>query len=276
MSGPLLRYPLKPNELPDDIESFVHLFYYLILRYHYHSLSTAKNPSDPKVSLSVFVSNYFFFDEPWGKYVVGGRTKFEVFSKPTPPFTLTNARDTGLRAFFQSLHGLCHDHYLSIDEEALKEYLPPAEFFDSEDLGEWEYRPGRFGDEDLSQMAPARWHKSNPAILATQDKATVPRAPPAPPRPRDPFADHDALGTLLWGTLFGTPEDRVLKWGRANKTPDKFDGLQSLALVSDVPSSHNVNRTPKRSATTGDHAEESRAEKKRRTNNDSDEYKPGS
>ena len=46
MSAHLLKYAKKPNELADDLESFVYVFTEHVLRFHFHDLSTL-GPNSP-------------------------------------------------------------------------------------------------------------------------------------------------------------------------------------------------------------------------------------
>lgn len=265
MSGPMLKYPLKPNDLPDDIESFVHLFYYLILRYHEHSLQAAPDHKDANVPLSMFVSNYFFLAEPRGQCAIGGRAKFEVFSKPKPPFNLTNEHDSGLRTFIQSVHTLCYKHYLSLDETLLELYLPP-------------------------EGSSKTYSKRVPRPIITDDSSdddftfdnndikeyNAPETSRTTSQRKDPFASHKVMRALLKRTV-KTSQGGVI-WGLRDKTRDQFEGLQSLTLQPDIPNSSMVLPSSKRSVATraADKAGNSRGGTKRRTNNDSEEYTPGS
>ncbi|EKM51324.1 uncharacterized protein PHACADRAFT_151998 [Phanerochaete carnosa HHB-10118-sp] len=125
MSGPLLEYPLKPNELPDDLESFIYVLELSVLRFHDHSLTTHPFPPDTphrvtgaplrNSALARFVGVKFdAADETDDGYVVGGAQKILHMQLGVPGFTMTE-ESSPLWALLQGLYKLGREHYATVD-----------------------------------------------------------------------------------------------------------------------------------------------------------------
>ena len=88
MSAFLLKYPKKPNELADDIESIIYVFTECLARFHRHSLSNLlpKGTTDlarwNMTQNDLFLEFYnIFFHQKYlwhGGYMVGGDEKMKV------------------------------------------------------------------------------------------------------------------------------------------------------------------------------------------------------
>lgn len=224
MSGPLLRYPEKPQDVTDDIESFVHVINYLTLRFLHHSLTKSPhaNPEPGQeqairafshARLSRLVNN-LFFDEIWSKQsntVTGGYYKFSIYSSsldfPYPP-----TGDTAFSVLFGKLSLLCREHYQStavLELEIqygcpIQEKDAPPPFPDSTTamLG------GRADNERLSESE---------SEISDDENMGPPVVPVQEPRP-DPFETHKALYNALRRAL------KEMNW-LPDKIHDQFEAL---------------------------------------------------
>lgn len=131
MSGPLLVYPLKPHEVADDNESFIHVLEYCALRFHRHTMTNRDTWGDDEgqgsnnPSLAIYVHTFFsesFMDRG---YLIGGRGKFQEYFYPQASWELLQYRDYWpFKDVLTQLHTLCHQHYLFLDRDALFLYRP--------------------------------------------------------------------------------------------------------------------------------------------------------
>ncbi|EKM51332.1 uncharacterized protein PHACADRAFT_213176 [Phanerochaete carnosa HHB-10118-sp] len=130
MSGPLLEYPLKPNELPDDLESFIYVLELSVLRFHDHCFTTSPFPpgtpqdiSGAQIQTSAlarFVGVKFdAADDTSEGHVVGGRQKIRDMRSGDPGFTMTK-QSSPLWKLLQGLYALGREHYSTIDLDELQ------------------------------------------------------------------------------------------------------------------------------------------------------------
>ncbi|KAJ3491198.1 hypothetical protein NLI96_g874 [Meripilus lineatus] len=113
MSALLLKFPDKPHQLSDDIESFVHVINWLILRFHVNW--TTK--SHLQGALHPYTEH-----ERTPKADVGGEMKFKELLSGLSPFHAVYNNSPALRSLTQSLAMMCKAHYLS---PAVSEILNP-------------------------------------------------------------------------------------------------------------------------------------------------------
>ncbi|TFK81534.1 hypothetical protein K466DRAFT_450383, partial [Polyporus arcularius HHB13444] len=104
-----LRYPMKPHCLPDDLESFVHVFNYLVLKYH---------PVDLAVLHSFVASTY----EEWGAsrgIKLGGETKLSQFERVSPPYRVRRNNEA-LQNVINQIHQGCRKSYEGVDLDRMQ------------------------------------------------------------------------------------------------------------------------------------------------------------
>ncbi|KAI0091424.1 hypothetical protein BDY19DRAFT_1046438 [Irpex rosettiformis] len=139
MSATSLQYPLKPNDLADDLESFIHVVTYLSFRFHYHNytkLPFGKPLSLPELMrrngtngrLAEHLHNHYY--QKWeckGGVYSGGEHKKSSNSSGTPPLIFNSLRvSPTLITLVNELYGLLELHYSAIDFPALAKYSSPA------------------------------------------------------------------------------------------------------------------------------------------------------
>ncbi|TBU37709.1 hypothetical protein BD309DRAFT_594715 [Dichomitus squalens] len=114
-----LLFPWKRYELSDDVESFVHVLHYLILRYHRTSL---------RKELKAFVDSYFSdYDEHHGIHY-GGDKKWRLFDHDVVVTPYRVVSDQSLQSLVDGLAVLCHNQYQlkrPFVEEVTAEYEHP-------------------------------------------------------------------------------------------------------------------------------------------------------
>nr|VWP01995.1 Ste11alpha protein [Ganoderma boninense] len=100
-----LAFPRKPYRLSDDIESFVHTYRWMVLRFHETEVQ----------NLRMFVENEYEEHAKSGipGVRVGGETKLSSFSSPSSRFKV--AGNPRLQGFLQELARECFTHYQMVD-----------------------------------------------------------------------------------------------------------------------------------------------------------------
>ena len=139
MSALSLQYPLKPNQLADDLESFVHVITYHCLRFHRHSMTVhvtkkmepadlmSKNKENSK--LAIHLLNYYHFNEQLGQFRIGGDHKLDSIKQANPPFkgdSNPTILSPTLVRFVNDLYKLLKEHYSTVDYGSLSPYRPPS------------------------------------------------------------------------------------------------------------------------------------------------------
>ncbi|GJE92649.1 hypothetical protein PsYK624_088040 [Phanerochaete sordida] len=130
-----LRYPTKPAEVADDIESFIYIILYFSMRFHLHALSSAA----PKGSsleqqrasnavnerLAVMFYDVFHAAErlPDG-HSVGGTYKKLCIKTTFVPIQLQQIdnKPTPLARFLEKAYALLHRHYKRVNHAALASF----------------------------------------------------------------------------------------------------------------------------------------------------------
>ncbi|KAI0091438.1 hypothetical protein BDY19DRAFT_626581 [Irpex rosettiformis] len=139
MSAISLQYPLKPNDLADDLESFIHVVTYLGFRFHYHNYTKipfGKPLSLPELALqngtnerlTEHLHNHYY--QKWeckGGVYSGGEHKKSSNSSGTPPLIFDSRRvSPTLITLVNELYRLLEVHYSAIDFPALDKYASSA------------------------------------------------------------------------------------------------------------------------------------------------------
>lgn len=216
MSAPLLKFPLKPHQVSDEMESFIYVIYFSTLRFHYHEMTQDPNPDlenvKPNDALATWVWDYFFRDvrhvSTQGTFWVGGKTKYADNLAPNQPFKMDDEQ-TRFSGLLEDLHDACLSHTWLLDEDELrKSYLPPK-------LVNTALRPAR----SASQAGSGGQPKKRKRRMITVDA--------------DPLTDHSRLLELLDNAI--KEED---KWVRDDKTSfDQFYKLPRVTLARDSENS---------------------------------------
>ncbi len=104
-----MAYPRKPQRVSDDLESFVHGFYYLVLKYH----------PTTTISLKEFVETTFEGASVVRGVKVGGQAKLGHFASARPPFKARN--NPVLQEVLEAVHKGCYESYQQIDFDEMDE-----------------------------------------------------------------------------------------------------------------------------------------------------------
>ncbi|KAI0794673.1 hypothetical protein C8Q74DRAFT_1445969 [Fomes fomentarius] len=110
-SALILQYPRKPYRLYDDLESFVHLFRNLVLRFHHTNASR-------RGTLAELVTSLFDSVSRVGGALVGGHLKLEQFKSPKSPFLVIN--NSALQAVLDALAQGCYSFYAQVTEDHME------------------------------------------------------------------------------------------------------------------------------------------------------------
>lgn len=127
MSAKLLQLPKKPNDLADDLESFIYVLCVMVLCYHDHTLSPTDIAGDAKEfspagntrndALSKYLDETFYSNIVSGRYHSGGKSKLAQIAIGEPGFTPTNER---LKTLIFNLYKLLHEHYKAFPVDDLR------------------------------------------------------------------------------------------------------------------------------------------------------------
>ncbi|PIL24569.1 hypothetical protein GSI_12453 [Ganoderma sinense ZZ0214-1] len=104
-----LSYPRKPYRLSDDVESFVHVFRWLVLRFHSTEIRNLRTFVDAEYESNV--------RSAISGIRVGGDQKLRSFSTPTSLFKVT--RNDSLQGLLEQLAYNCFLHYQLIDMDLM-------------------------------------------------------------------------------------------------------------------------------------------------------------
>ncbi|KAI0685725.1 hypothetical protein BC835DRAFT_1309836 [Cytidiella melzeri] len=135
MSAVALQYPFKPNELADDLESFIHVLTYCGLRFHRHSLTNHKigqklqqadlikqNANNGRLSEYAWLYFEQSVDCGGGIYM-GGREKLARIQIGSPDFSFSTGHVSPILVdLFDKLFRLLKTHYSTIDLKELEQY----------------------------------------------------------------------------------------------------------------------------------------------------------
>ncbi|KAI0793313.1 hypothetical protein C8Q75DRAFT_555605 [Abortiporus biennis] len=114
-SAPLLKFPTKQHDLPDDLESFIHVLHWFSLRFHTYNMT-----GDPGL-LAQKVSSVYFNSRRIEGYDLGGDEKFELMRNGGVCFTFDKKNVApGLIKLVKRLTKLCKKHYTTFDFDALE------------------------------------------------------------------------------------------------------------------------------------------------------------
>ena len=140
MSAVLLQYPLKPNELADDLESFAHVLTLLSLRFHPHTLTkhpannvsseASPNLNENNTDLASHVWHYYYYNGQNDGLCTGGILKMDGNKAGRSPWQASAASELDyvsptLVTLISELFELIREHYSSIDFNSLSRYAPP-------------------------------------------------------------------------------------------------------------------------------------------------------
>ncbi|PIL30437.1 hypothetical protein GSI_07624 [Ganoderma sinense ZZ0214-1] len=110
-----LLYPRKPYRRSDDIESFIHTFTYLVLRYHRTDALSAKDTAERIFTPMSLIKGF----------KVGGDMKSFMFCCGNPPFSIwTNAP---LESLLLKIFGGCKASYSRLDASQMQYTYGPEE-----------------------------------------------------------------------------------------------------------------------------------------------------
>ncbi|EKM57057.1 uncharacterized protein PHACADRAFT_208209 [Phanerochaete carnosa HHB-10118-sp] len=211
-----LRYPRKPPEVADDIESFIYVIAFMGMRFNWHQFS----PQDRKVPstrekrnefnntnsrLAVAVNSFFFQDEPVGQgFVMGGVTKLSLISLRQLPvvFLPHNDRKPLIEVFLTKAWDLLNQHYSQLDLKRYATYeVKPSDKARPDESDKPRPQP-KARDLKLSvflEMTPGATLRPRDDVGSASQIIAANAAPPAGPRGG---LDHRALNEVLKSLFF--------------------------------------------------------------------------
>lgn len=153
MSALLLKHPTKQHHVSDDLESFMHLINWLVLKWHHHDL-TGKH-EDLRVHVA---TTYDHYRSTSTGYDVGGRRKHENIQAASVPFG--PIKNQCLQKLTTKLVSIFQQHYMAIQPEierldritdTMTPRPPPQKKQDNEPQAKsHEYHDDDLSDDDLS------------------------------------------------------------------------------------------------------------------------------
>ncbi|RPD52349.1 hypothetical protein L227DRAFT_61886 [Lentinus tigrinus ALCF2SS1-6] len=205
-----LLFPGKPYYLSDDIESFIHVYHYCVLRFHL----TSRTQNLEKHVQTVYASS--FVRQSDGAYT-GSEEKLEQMERSTPPMKVYG--NPTLDAFLTDIARLYSRHYSTIDIRGYRErYNPPP------------VQPVRLEDTAATRFSKfAKRRRSDESLqLAEPEKPKVVQVAREGDRAtRSPLRDHEALFNLFVRYISGIADEKgeVVRWPTTTtKCEDLFKG----------------------------------------------------
>lgn len=245
-------YPKKPNEVADDLESFVYVIVEGLLRFHGHDMSKlsekpvehptkdgeaepAREPPANERLTNYAASTFYETDILDGGYVAGGYQKFSQIQAGRPSFKLDNNLLTGaqmdIEGFLWQLYRLLQQHYAAIKPEELAIYRVQT-------------AKERSYQSLAKRGGPVRTKVDRDALAAFRNRPTRPPVVRAEPvtSPELVLATHDAMmDAFLEYRLDPTADDMDMLHEDQNKTDDQFASLgRNIHVPSAGPSSGSV------------------------------------
>ncbi|CCM06270.1 uncharacterized protein FIBRA_08520 [Fibroporia radiculosa] len=225
MSALLLKDPHKRHEVSDDIESFVHLTNWLIVRFHPHNLS---GQSHRQLLLDYVTSTYDKHISKDGADVGGDQKLTHMQTGKVGFYPDSKA----LRDLTQSLAEMCKDHYAT-----LTSYIQKLEGIKVETptliVGE--------PDGPIRRLRPTLL--STDSLIEPEEPRQQPQAPRQQPQGSPTLANHEAIFKIF---------TRMLRYGSSgDKCSDQFkmlwvistSGGQKRSLESSEPlTSHQAKK----------------------------------
>ncbi|KAI0701127.1 hypothetical protein C8T65DRAFT_656794 [Cerioporus squamosus] len=187
-----LQFPNRPYELSDDIESFIHVYHYCVLRFH----------KKQGISPELFVERVYddaYIRKSDGACIGGGSKLFHMTSK-SPPLNVRYWNPT-LHKLLISIHELCREHYSAVDVEALRDrYDPPSPPRVSPPVELRTPRPERQVHPDLQAHAELlKRFKKRERVQDVKPKLEEPPSEEKARASRLTLCDHEELLQLLGG-----------------------------------------------------------------------------
>ncbi|TCD60312.1 hypothetical protein EIP91_010361 [Steccherinum ochraceum] len=213
LSALLLNYPLKGNDVADDIEAFMHLLIVFGLRYHDHTSS--RKPDGLRNTLSVY-DECTYVDGYW----VGSETKLTNIQAGVLPCRLTDteAGKDGFRSLLEGLAQACKTHYGSLDWQDLKRYALPSSSEKAKADAQASIAQSAIKTSSISRLLSLGASVVGPQPTA----AATSQAPSLPSAPKQPLLNtHNAFVKIFTDAL-GNPD----AWDSEDKRDDQFKRIE--------------------------------------------------
>ncbi|TBU54133.1 hypothetical protein BD310DRAFT_828649 [Dichomitus squalens] len=216
------RYPRKPYAVSDDIESFVHVYHYCVLRFH--------KTEQTKTLTHTVCSTYEYVERRAedGAYV-GGFIKFRQMCSPTPAIAPDNNKT--LLALLQDLADICAAHYATIDAQEFDRLYTPVPETPATTAPQQEAATAA----QPPRITLARAHAQKKSVESRQRR-------PLQVTPSPMLQDHSELLNVLreWGTEIDWPANDLVR------SPEDLFKQVGLAPSKDnaFGSSHNESSRP--------------------------------
>ncbi|KAI0701129.1 hypothetical protein C8T65DRAFT_656797, partial [Cerioporus squamosus] len=205
-----LLFPGKPYKLSDDVESFIHVYHYCVLRYH---------ETDVTGELANIVEHTYDavrVRESDGAHI-GGMSKLKLMRSSDPPMVVFN--NPTLNRLLVDIAELCSQHYATIDVDRLRQAYDPLEERPVHLKQKTESRTARFAKRprpnDLPEENAA---KPQGSFVAQRSVAAEPL-----------LCNHDALFDLFVHYTSGVDGERgeAVQWPETStKCKDLFKGTR--------------------------------------------------
>ena len=218
-----LCFPWKASELADDVESFVHVINYLVLKYHPTSLGS-------KSRFKRFVEGFFAYYKVQDKIRFGGDAKWQFMKQSNKaPYEAIGPGEEALQELIDGLAVLCHNHYLLKRpwvEEELSSLKTPHPFPSMKSRRPTDQKLSSVRSPDLprsiyhfeldlsDETGPTSTSKRPPSL-------PVAKPPSTQPPPLDTtLQDHRGLRQALVAVLKGGG------WSQSDKANDQFEAFR--------------------------------------------------
>ncbi|KAH8100064.1 hypothetical protein BXZ70DRAFT_1065138 [Cristinia sonorae] len=202
LSAALLRFPLKPNEVADDIESFYHLLMLYALRFHHHDV--------PIQELKGILEFTYDFSEYHVGYWIGSTSKYRQMA--TADLPCQPAGQFG--SLLVSLAALIKKHYQGLDKELAMYAVPQAITTTPKAVSSdpFDVPPSTMDATDDSEDPP-------PDYVITPADSVISTVPEPSERP---LKTHEQFSIAMWRAVYQEKQ----KWNLGDKLP--YDQFRSI------------------------------------------------
>ena len=235
MSATMLTFPRKPNELADDLESFIYVISIALARFHKHQW-TLPTPSVINNRLSKHVHfTYYASHKTVDGYWVGDDAKLENMCEGNPRLKLANP-NSSLAVLLRELFRLGKEHYSQLDLDELKTRwgvgARASRLRDDNDNREESGHYGKDATDNFDENDAISWEGLMPSYLKTAPLVLPEDPPPEVKQPsQQPTRDLNSHDHIIG--VFALMDQTQWNDTDGGKTWDQFSGVESFVL--DIP-----------------------------------------
>lgn len=207
MSAVRQRYPKKPYELSDDIESFIHVLIYCAARYLDNTLAEDRD------AFAMFIKDmYTTCSQSSDGTYYGCRRKWDVIKSGQLPFELV--AEPTYQVLLNKLLAICRHHYSNLDLQGLARFLPSDQLPVAKAQSSPKSTSVRVSELEIEDI------EYSPPVEVFDSSQTIPGLS------RKPLDDHKVIYDVL--RAFVTSQD---DWPKTRPSLDHFSTTKNVVFT---------------------------------------------